>query len=1151
MNIMLKTRLAGAVSVLALVSMGQGALAEVVRQTHHLGENNEPALTALPAQGFVLAVDGRPVSGDAAFANQIRQTDLRLDRNDVRVTFDGFGVEPRLDVVVADTAPLREGEALRFQSRINYPAFTKRGEIRIYSLDGKRVLATAPIEPNGQVSLQLPGKAEDLAYSYRVYDSENRFDETRTLPLATEARREVSRAANRDDGRDAAVARAIPLRGGSVTVEVRNMAPGAQMQALGATAEAGPDSSAVINRILPVGAHDVEVNARGVTLVRPIEIPASDWFVTGVADLTLGRRSGDFQDLGQGKDIRYGRLQGYAKGHTAAGWEITASADTQEDEFRNLLRNVTKRDPRAQLSRLDPDLYYPTYGDDSALKDDTPTSSGIYLKAKKDNSHVMLGDFSASIRNTELLRNDRAYYGAQGLYQSQGQTSRGQSRASVELYGAQPGELPGRDQFRATGGSSYFLSQQDLVVGSESVQVERRDPDTGRVISRQTLSYGRDYEINYAQGLVMLRQPLSSFARDGGLMSGADPDGFYLVVNYEHVPLFDDIDGYSYGGRAEVWAHDRLRFGVTGAMDETGLAEQTATGADIRFELGDNSHIQLETARTDGPGFGSTFSSDGGMNVVDTAVVAGRGTATRLDAQLDTRDLGFGFEGQLRLNHEKREAGFATIDRQTQNDQVMGEVELAAKLDDRTGLTLAYEHFDEAEGDNKTEARLEVARQLSERSKLEIGYQRLERLDLDRADRSGRRDDLGLRFSHQMSEALLVYGYGIGTLSQSGGISKGDRLGLGAEWQMAQNWSLGGEISDGAEGAGALARLGYDNGRGGSAYAGYSLIPDREGDSSSDTLVGRDGGEFVLGARQSVSESVNLLTESSYDMFGETRSLTSAYGMEYLQSSRLTHDIRYEMGRVHGSLSGDVSRDALSFGTRYDNKEGLALRGRIELRRDVEEVAGAVDQVENSALITADLRFDINEGRRLTAKVDLLRSDGSAEDSRDYTNLVFGYALRPVEHDIWTLLAQYQYKYDLYGQVVNGTETRGPRQRSHVFSLDGSYRVADNWTLGGKIGGRFSETQLDGSGWTGNDAWLGVINARYHLPHKWDLLVEGRHLNTRQAGLSQSGLLVAGYKHIGEHAMLGVGYNFASFSDDLTDLVQDDQGIFLNLVLKY
>jgi hypothetical protein len=30
-----------------------------------------------------------------------------------------------------------------------------------------------------------------------------------------------------------------------------------------------------------------------------------------------------------------------------------------------------------------------------------------------------------------------------------------------------------------------------------------------------------------------------------------------------------------------------------------------------------------------------------------------------------------------------------------------------------------------------------------------------------------------------------------------------------------------------------------------------------------------------------------------------------------------------------------------------------------------------------------------------------------------------------------------------------------------------------------------------------------------------------------------------------------MGYNFGSFSDDLTDLNHDDEGVFLNIIAKY
>jgi hypothetical protein len=47
------------------------------------------------------------------------------------------------------------------------------------------------------------------------------------------------------------------------------------------------------------------------------------------------------------------------------------------------------------------------------------------------------------------------------------------------------------------------------------------------------------------------------------------------------------------------------------------------------------------------------------------------------------------------------------------------------------------------------------------------------------------------------------------------------------------------------------------------------------------------------------------------------------------------------------------------------------------------------------------------------------------------------------------------------------------------------------------------------------------------------------------------GALAAVYRHMGENFKVGVGYNFGQFSDDLSDLVADDHGVFVNAVGKF
>jgi hypothetical protein len=46
---------------------------------------------------------------------------------------------------------------------------------------------------------------------------------------------------------------------------------------------------------------------------------------------------------------------------------------------------------------------------------------------------------------------------------------------------------------------------------------------------------------------------------------------------------------------------------------------------------------------------------------------------------------------------------------------------------------------------------------------------------------------------------------------------------------------------------------------------------------------------------------------------------------------------------------------------------------------------------------------------------------------------------------------------------------------------------------------------------------------------------------------SRSGALTTVSRYFGDHLKVGLGYNFTDFSDDLTDLSFDHQGVFLNV----
>jgi len=215
------------------------------------------------------------------------------------------------------------------------------------------------------------------------------------------------------------------------------------------------------------------------------------------------------------------------------------------------------------LRRLDPDDFYPVYGDDSTTYEDAPTRGKFYVRLERGDSHILWGNFKTNITGTEFARHERGLYGANAYYRSEATTSFGERRVTVHGFAAEPGTLPQRDEFRGTGGSAYFLRRQDITVGSEQITLDIRDRVTGLSKSRRVLRPEEDYTIDYIQGVVILRRPVSSTAAAGEIVRDGQlgGDDVFVLAQYEFSPTTGDFDDYSYGTRTEVWATDNIRLG--------------------------------------------------------------------------------------------------------------------------------------------------------------------------------------------------------------------------------------------------------------------------------------------------------------------------------------------------------------------------------------------------------------------------------------------------------------------------------------------------------------------------------------------------------------------------------------------------------------
>src|SRR5690625_3027005 len=137
--------------------------------------------------------------------------------------------------------------------------------------------------------------------------------------------------------------RGIPVKGGAITIS--GHAGDAPVRIMGEQVATDPSGRFVVQRILPPGTHAVGITIGDKRMERQVTIEKSEWFATGIADITVHRNDGDY--------TKTGRIAGFAQGTLANGMRVTASVDTREEELRDLCRNFGRKFPDQTLREME------------------------------------------------------------------------------------------------------------------------------------------------------------------------------------------------------------------------------------------------------------------------------------------------------------------------------------------------------------------------------------------------------------------------------------------------------------------------------------------------------------------------------------------------------------------------------------------------------------------------------------------------------------------------------------------------------------------------------------------------------------------------------------------------------------------------------
>jgi flagellar motor protein MotB len=1178
---------------LAILDQLEGV--DIQRMTREVSTANPYALNYMR-----ITVDGKPVDDpNKGIPDVQRCTDVALEKADVQFKFDNLGLKPRLNAAAWPTSVRYQDDAatdypdnrVQFRTYSNYPGLISKAEIRIFEQDTSlrdKPLATVEVDKNGRAEwlaqfddYQAPGR--ELKYVLRVYDGANNYDETSAQSLwildkvdekvlAQDAEKELLVGY----GENRLVQNNIGVQGGTIKVYGSRIPAGHRVWVAGRAVPVADNGEFAVEEILPPGLHTVEVavlddSGNGELFLRDLELKKNDWFYVAMADVTLAQSSTNGPaELVTNDSAHYdndltidGRLAFYTNGKFGDNWQLTASADTLDGPVEDMFGTFMDKSPDAMFRRIDPDYYYPTYGDDSTVEETAPTLGKFYLKLRQNDNYGMWGNFKIGYTDNTLAHVDRTLYGANAHYQSDSVTSFGEKRYMIDGFAAEEGTVAGRDEYRGTGGSLYYLRHQDILTGSDRVRIEVRDKISGMVLAVKDLSPALDYDIDYLQGRVVLSEPLSATSADDLLVSSDAGGGneVYLVVRYEYSTGFEEISNLSNGVRAHYWFGDALKVGVTGHnTDEPGNESSLAAG-DLTLRMTSQTWLKAELSESQGIGSTAFVSNDGGFSFASTTdptlmadenIQAG---ATRVDASVAFSDIYKKANGNMTAYRQTVDAGYSAPGLITSKETEQIGATLKLPVTERLGLRAKTDLKTEVLGLETSATEVDVDYQLNDNWQASGGVRNDSREDnslvVPLTQIEGDRTDVVARATYDSKGKWSAYGYLQETVETTGNQEDNGRIGAGGAYRITDRFKASGELSTGDLGAAAKLGTEYLYSDRTSIYLNYALENER-----TDNGVRAQSGNMSSGFKTHYSDTTSIYLEEKYTHGDVPAGLTHSTGVDLAPNDRWNYGASLDFGTLIDNLTGAaVERNAIGLKLGY-GFESVKFASAFEYRVDNTENPDLTVTERTTWLTKNSLKYQFMPDWRFIGKLNYSLSESSMGEFYDgtFTEAVAGYAYRPVANDRLNTLMKYTYFYNKpsAGQVTIENTAVEFIQKSHIFSVDMIYDLTPRWTLGGKYAYRLAQVSqdLENPEFFDSNASLYIVRADWHVVRHWDAVIEARLLDLPDAQDSKSGALLGLYRHMNDNIKLGGGYNFTEFSDDLTDLSYDSQGFFVNLVAK-
>lgn len=775
------------------------------------------------------------------------------------------------------------------------------------------------------------------------------------------------------------------------------------------------------------------------------------------------------------------RASFYLKGKIKGDYLLTLAYDSDKDLSQRLIRDIQ------------PDQFYPVYGDASIKGFDAQSTQRFYVRIDKGSSYALYGDFPTAATNAGrmLSQYSRALTGAKGHYENE--------NVAANIFASRDTLRQFVDEFPANGTSGpYLLANKGFFINSEKVEILTRDRNQPDVILKiESQSRFSDYEIEPDAGRILFKRPIAS--RDENL------NPVSIRVAYEV-----DQGGEKFwivGADVQAKVADNVELGGVVVKDNNPNAPFEMAGANTTIRLDENTYLIAELARAKR---GDTLT-----NGVTTPAMQGNASRVELKRRMES--------GEARAYFVRTDKTFDNPASPFNKGRSEAGVKGTMKLDELTRVAIeALRSEDLSTGAHREGAVVNLMRDLLPGVRGEFGL-RHSRDALSNgapansagssanpppADRETSVNTARARLTVQVpgvpeATAFGEYEHELGGSRRTAGVGGDYRIADSARLYLKHNFITG-------------------------IDSPFALNNTQRNNT---TLFGVESKYLENGAVVSEYRVRDALDGRHAEaMVGLRNQWQIAEGLRVSTSSE----------RIRALDKSKTNSQAYTGAVEYLPLDYLKLTGRLEWRQST-----TTDSILAGAGVAIKLDNDWTALTRAVFERSTNHGSGNEGDTRsERKRFQAGLAYRDSASNRLFVLNKLEY------QDEHATTLSNPANRSVLLaSSHANWLVTRNLTLSGRVAGKRVEDDTLGFG-SRSRAWLASGRAVFDINDRWDAGLQFSVMSGD--GRTQYGIgPELGYR-VQDDLWVSVGYNVFGFRDkDFSSLDTFDRGVYFRMRFKF